>query len=78
MFDGSEHRITQKMFVLLFNLCSCLVGINQICIVYILFLNGDANAENLIQNNLLLITFYLLLLFLECLSSFLSFLMIVA
>ncbi len=43
--EKGEQRITLKMFVLLFNLCSHLVGINQIQNVYLPFLNRDANAE---------------------------------
>ncbi len=47
--ERGEQRITLKMFVLLFNLCARMVGINQICNVYIPFLNWNANAEYLVK-----------------------------
>ncbi len=46
--ERGERRITLKMFVLLFNLCARMVGISQICNVYMPFLNRNANAEYVI------------------------------
>ncbi len=48
--ESGEQRIMLKMFILLFNLCSCLVGINQICNVFMPFLNWNANEEYVVLN----------------------------
>ncbi len=76
--ERGEQRITLKMFVLSLNLCLCLVGINQICIVYMPFLNQNANAEYVVRNYVLVYIHYSLLLFLIVYYLFLDSLMIVA
>jgi hypothetical protein len=43
--EGGEQRIVLKMIVLLYNLHTRLVGINQIRNVYLACLNIDANQE---------------------------------
>jgi hypothetical protein len=43
--EGGEQRIVLKMIVLLYNLHTRLVGINQIRNVYLACLNVDANQE---------------------------------
>ncbi len=58
--ERGEQRITLKMFVLLFNFCSCLVGINQICYVCMTFLN------RMQMQNILYKIIYYYLLFIHC------------
>jgi len=43
--DTGEHRILMKMVCLLYNLCACTVGINQIKNVFMKHLNEDANNK---------------------------------